>query len=711
VIRGSRLAVGVVAASLSLSLVASAALASPGAPPGRASDDGSVGVSDATGYAVVTFADPPAIDHDGEVRGQPATKAADGARFNPRAAEVRAYRAYLQGVHGDFARWLARTAAGAQVVGSLELVANAVTVELNGTDPAVLRRGPGVRDVAPSALYRPTMNASVELIGAPEVWPDLGGRDGAGEGVKVGVIDSGIDPDHPFFDCEVDGGPKLLGARTYASGVAGPGVDLVFDHGTHVAGTVAGCVIDGGTDDAPVYLGEGDAISGVAPGASLFDYNVFPGFGGGFVAFGGSAFSHDIAAALEDAVEDGMDVVNLSLGGTQRGPNDLLDMALNRTVRAGVVAAVSAGNEGPGAATVGSPGTAAEAITVGATTNSHVVGSFIEVFPDEGDPLQPFAGAAGDYDPFTDQPADGERLSDWGGIACEPGTAAGDVAGTVTLIDRGGCTFGTKVRNAEAAGAIGVLIVNNIPGEPGVGPAHDGGPFPGIPALGISYEQGAAVRAALPASVTISGIQQEAPAEPNVLAAFSSRGPTSFTRALKPEIVAPGVNIVSSVFDGGWAAFQGTSMAAPHVAGAAALLLDDDPFLTPREVKSALVNNADDLGYGVLEQGAGLLDVPAAVAADVYASPAAVSFGHVTGNTNRAFAPVTVQLTGATDTCDDVMATDGTVTATLAGDQLSVAVGSSPRSLPTGGHEGVVTVSCGDQDLRIPWYLQIDRNR
>jgi minor extracellular serine protease Vpr len=714
-----------VAASLSLSLLASAALAAPGAPPGRASDDGSSVASEATGYAVVTFADPPAIDHDGEVRGQPATKAADGARFNPRAAEVRAYRAHLQGVHGDFERWLARTAAGAQVVGSLELVANAVTVELNGTDPAVLRRGPGVRDVELSTLYRPTMSASVELIGAPEVWPDLGGRDNAGEGIKVGIIDSGIDPEHPFFDCEVGELPKLLGARTYASGVAGPGIDIVFDHGTHVAGTVAGCVIEGGTEHAPAYLEEGDAISGVAPGASLFDYNVFPGFGGGYVAFGGSAFSHDIAAALEDAVEDGMHVVNLSLGGTPRGPNDLLDMALNRTVRAGVVAAVSAGNEGPGAATVGSPGTADEAITVGATTNSHVVGSFIEVFPDDGDAMEPFAGAAGDYDPFTQNPADGERLSDWGGLACEPASAelAAEVAGTVTLVDRGGCTFGTKVRNAEATGAIGVLIVNNIPGEPGVGPAHDGGPFPEIPALGISFEQGEAVREAMPATVTISGIPQAAPAEPNVLAAFSSRGPTTFTRALKPEIVAPGVNIVSSVFtlrfeagqpvyDHGWAAFQGTSMAAPHVAGAAALLLDDDASLTPRQVKSALVNNADDLGHGVLEQGAGLLDVPAAVAADVYASPATVSFGHVTGNTNRAFAPVTVALSGATETCGEV-ATAGApvVDATLEGDQVTVAVTVPTRSLPTGGHEGVVTVSCGDQDLRIPWYLQVDRNR
>lgn len=713
--RGAARVGGLLVAGLTLSLVAASALAAPGAaapgPRGDTTPSPATAAED-TGYAVVTFTDPPAVAYTGGVRGLRATKAPEGARFNPRAGEVRAYRAHLQGVHGDFERWLARTAAGAQVVAGMELVANAVAVELNGTDLAVLRRGPGVREVAPSALYRPTMNASVDLIGAPEVWEALeGGQAGAGAGVDVGVIDSGIDAEHPFFACKDE-----IPAKTYASGVAGPGIDLVFDHGTHVAGTIAGCVIEGSDDAAPAFLADDDAISGVAPGASLHDYNVFPGFGAGFVAFGGSAFSHDIARALEDAVEDGMHVVNLSLGGTQRGPNDFLDLALNRTVEAGVVAAVSAGNEGPGDATVGSPGTATEAITVGATTNAHVVGSFIEVTPTEpedAEPLPLFAGAAGDYDPFAEHPAYDAPLSDWGGTACSPGTAAGDVADTVTLIDRGDCTFGTKIRNAAAAGAIGVLIVNNNPGEPGVGPGSDGGADPGIPALGISFEQGEAVRTAMPATVTITGQLEEAEATPNVLAAFSSRGPTPFTRALKPELVAPGVNIVSSVFDGGWAGFQGTSMAAPHVAGAAALLLDtDDGSLTPHEVKSALVNYAADLGYGVLEQGAGLLDVPAAVAAEVHAFPAAVSFGHVTGNTNRAFAPVDVALSGATGSCTDVgYDGDPVVAATLTGDSLRVEVTTPTRQLATGDHSGVVTVSCGEDDLRIPWFLRVERNR
>jgi minor extracellular serine protease Vpr len=697
-----------IAATAALGLLGSSVMAAPGSSPGRDRTEAPAATAAEGDVVVVTFGDPPAASYEGGVRGLARTKPQEGAKLDARAQAVRDYRAYLAGVHGDFERWLSRTAAGAQVVADYTIVANAVAV--SGATPAQLQRGPGVVRAERVATYRPTMNASVDQIGASEVWGDLGGREDAGSGVKVGIIDSGIDPTHPFFDCPVEGGDKLLGAKTYASGVMGVGEDIVFDHGTHVAGTVAGCVIPADDDDAPEWLEEG-AISGVAPGAQLYDYNVFPGFGGGFIAFGGSAFSHDIARALEDAVVDGMDVVNLSLGGTQRGPNDFLDMALNAVVDAGVVAAVSAGNEGPGEGTIGSPGTAANAITVGAVTNTHLVGAFIEV-----DGLKPFPGASGDYDPFEEQQALGVPLSDWGGEACT-GAAPADVAGTVTLIDRGTCTFTTKIRNAWNAGAFGVLIVNNVDG-PATGPGSDGSqPDPTIPALGISKADGAAVRAELAENptlkVTITGQLKEVDAEGDMLAGFSSRGPTSFTRALKPEIVAPGVNIVSSVFDGGWAAFQGTSMAAPHVAGAAALLLDGQSGLSPEQVKSALVNRAYDLGYTVLEQGAGRLDVPEAMDATVFADPAAISFAHTKGNTNRGAPAVTVELTDG----DDELVTSCTTSATGQVEVTSADTGrfevtlAAPRDLTIGGNSGIVTVTCDDEELRIPWYARVDRNR
>jgi minor extracellular serine protease Vpr len=737
-----RRSVGVAVAAIAVSgLLGTSVMAAPGAPPGHDRTEASEATAAEGDVVVVTFGDPPAASYEGGIRGLARTKPEAGAKLDPRAVAVRDYRAHLAGVHGDFERWLSRTAAGAQVIADYSIVANAVAV--SGATPAQLQRGPGVVSAERVATYRPTMNTSVDQIGASAVWEGLGGQANAGDGIKVGIIDSGIDRDHPFFACDDD---KVVLGGVYASGVIGVGEAIVFDHGTHVAGTVAGCPIAGGTEHAPDWLPAGELISGVAPGAQLWDYNVFPGFGGGFVAFGGSAFSHDIASALEDAVEHGMDVVNLSLGGTQRGPNDFLDMALDAVVDAGVVAAVSAGNSGPGDATVGSPGTAANAITVGAVTNTHVVATFVAV-----DDLPPFPGATGDFDPFSDENSVVDApLSDWRhdpaerAYACTPadGTTQARVKDTVTLIDRGECTFSQKVANAAAAGAIGVLIVNNVDG-PAVGPAGEGD----IPALGISQDDGADVRALLPETgrstqgddgtclevcVTITGEVEEVRDESmgDLLAGFSSRGPTSFTRALKPEIVAPGVNIVSSVFDlnwgtrertYGWAAFQGTSMAAPHVAGAAALLLHAKPGLSPEQVKSALVNRAVELfhedaetgektPYTVLEQGAGRLAVPASMSASVFAEPAAISFAHTKGNTNRAVPTVTVTLSGDPVSCT-ADASGLAEASVVSGDTFEVSL-PLPRELESGNNSGIVTVSCaGEEELRIPWYARVDRNR
>ena len=212
------------------------------------------------------------------------------------------------------------------------------------------------------------MTVSNDLINAPALWG--ASRATAGAGIKVGVIDTGIRDDHPAFaSCE-----KTIQHKAYASGGNPPPFNLdliVFNHGTHVAGTVAGCVLDlSGPEDGPTS----GIWSGVAPGATLFDYNIFPGFGGGFIAFGGSAFSPDICRAIEDSLVDGMDVINMSIGGQVQGPHDFLADCTQGAVDAGLVAAVAAGNSGPGGSTVESPGTAAGALTAGASTNPHFVG-------------------------------------------------------------------------------------------------------------------------------------------------------------------------------------------------------------------------------------------------------------------------------------------------------------------------------------------------
>ncbi len=353
-----------------------------------------------TEYAIVTFRSSPAASYEGGVPGLRRTKPESGQRFDADSPAVRAYVRHLENEHANFRSFLQRGAPQAEIVEEYVTTLNAVAVKLNGNALRSLQRGPGVRSVDYSALYRPTMDDSVRLIEADTFWTSA---QADGTGVRVGIIDSGIDADHPFFTCK-----HFEPARVYASGVAfDPTNLLVSEHGTHVAGTVAGCAGTPGPDGVDLNGDDpGDGtLSGVAPGAELRDYNVFPGFGAGWVAYGGSAFSHDIAAAIEDAVLDGMDVINMSLGGTVQGPHDFLAEASNAAVDAGLVVVTSAGNSGPGPYTVGSPGSAEHVITVAATTNSHAL--VLPVYVDFDGVTGKFAGARGDFDPFAQVPASG----------------------------------------------------------------------------------------------------------------------------------------------------------------------------------------------------------------------------------------------------------------------------------------------------------------
>jgi minor extracellular serine protease Vpr len=537
--------------------------------------------------------------------------------------------------HANYRAWLKANAPWAKVVREYHVVVNGVAVELNGHSPNGLAKGPGVKSVSPSALYRPIMSESVPLINADDVWTALNvdpADPSALAGIKVGVIDSGIDDSHPFINsCR---GP--VEHDVFVSGTNNFGApDLVFDHGTHVAGTIGGCYTTGAVTVGGKTLNLANPMSGVAPGVELHDYNVFPGYGAGFIAFGGSAFSHDIIAAVEQAVADDMDVINLSLGGSVEGPHDILAEAIDRAVEAGTIAVISAGNEGNNLLTVGSPGTAANAITVAASSNAHfAVGTTISF---DGTTL---TAAEGDFDTFS--PAVTAATSTTTPLnGCS--AISEDLSGLIAVIDRGSCTFTTKVRNAENQGAVGVIMVNNVGGAP-ISMAHDGtDPFPTIPAVMISLADGALLKAHVPGAITVdsSGLV-ELPAVPDQIAAFSSVGPTPFDFRQKPDVAAPGVNVLSSVFGGEFAFFQGTSMAAPHVTGSVALLLAGNSGLTPEQVKSAIVNNAvrnDDLEfgtfsglvYGPLARGGGRIDVLNAYQASLFASPASIGFGGHTG--------------------------------------------------------------------------------
>ncbi len=663
-------------------------------------------------YVTVAFRDPPAASYMGGIPGLERTKPEPGQKMNPNAETVRAYVDHLKSAHQNYRAYLASAAPQAEIVREYVLTLNGFAIRLNGASAGTFWGGPGVRIVAFSTLVKPTMTVSTGLIDADDVWPSAGGRANAGSGVKIGIIDTGIDESHPAFGCKAS-----IPHKVFASGVAfDPTNVIVFDHGTHVSGTAAGCVI---APNPPVA----GTFSGVAPGADLFDYNVFPGFGAGFVAFGGSAFSHDIIAALEEAISDGMDVLNMSLGGGVSGPRDLLAEAVDTTVDAGLVVAVAAGNAGPGDSTVSSPGNAPNALTVGASTNPHFVGIPVTVGGST------FGAALGDFANFVPAvTADYTATSPANGCS----SISTPLAGKIALIVRGACTFTTKIRNAQAAGAVGVLIRNNVAGDP-IAMGHDGtSPFPTIPAAMVSIADGLAMGSSGTATVDGTSPAEFITANADIIAGFSGRGPTPFTFLAKPDVTAPGVNVYSSVFNGEFAFFQGTSMATPHVAGSAALLLDLHPGWSPADVKSALANNAkrpvfDHLTgaspVGLLTRGGGRIALDAADGTPLTLDPALVSFGLFRGNVPvsatrdilvrnvaGSLQTCSVAITGSTtaamvssSTGGFSLSSGGTTTLTLS---LSGGRTSQTRS---GDYSGDAEITCGPTTLKVPWFARVDR--
>src|SRR5881396_2991726 len=381
-------------------------------------------------------------------------------------------------------------------------------------------------------------------------------------------------------------------------------------------------------------------MSGIAPGAWLGNYNVFPDHVNDTPH---GARSEDILNAVDAAVEDGMDVLNLSLGGGYHGNNDLLAIGLDNAVEAGVVVAVAAGNSGPGGGTLESPGRARDVITVGASTNQHFVGQPFTYPALSGTTV---GAAVGE---FTALPTASYDLFDTHSTSCtsvDPGAS-----GKLAIVDRGTCTFSTKVRNAIAAGAVGVLVINNVAGDP-TAMAKDGLGGDDLPAVMIGLNDGAALRAsgATTASAVETFSEFITPANKDILAGFSSQGPTAVDFAVKPDLTSVGVNVLSSITcvgkpetcpgDGtGWAFFSGTSMSTPHIAGSAAVLLNLDSSWSPARVKSALVNRADLVvtdavtgthDVGPTAQGAGRENLSVSADATTWMDPASASFGRVT---------------------------------------------------------------------------------
>jgi minor extracellular serine protease Vpr len=407
----------------------------------------------------------------------------------------------------------------------------------------------------------------------------------------------------------------------------------VEGHGTHTAGIAAGV-----TGKTAVVNGVSiNDMSGIAPGAWLGNYNVFPDQ---VNESRHGARSEDILNAVDAAIEDGMDVLNLSLGGAYHGNNDLLAHGLDNAVEGGVVVAVAAGNSGPGQGTLESPGRARKVITVGSSTNQHFVGQPF-TYPAGGGTT--VGAAVGEFDPL---PAASFELFDThsDGCASVPSGASGKLA----IIDRGVCTFSQKVANAKAAGAIAVLIINNVAGDP-IAMAKTAGFNDDLPAVMIGKNDGTALRAsgATTASADVTFQEFITPQNKDILAGSSGQGPTNVDFAVKPDLTSVGVNVLSSCVstdpvdcgEAPWAFLSGTSMSTPHIAGSAAVLLQLHDDWTPAQIKSALVNRADlvvkDAATGLHDvgptaQGAGRENLSVAADATTWIDPASASFGRVT---------------------------------------------------------------------------------
>lgn len=271
-------------------------------------------------------------------------------------------------------------------------------------------------------------------------------------------------------------------------------------------------------------------------------------------------------------------------------------------------------------------------------------------------------------------------------------------------------------------------MANNVAGDP-VAMAHDGtDPFPTIPAAMVSKDNGAAMKPSGTVTVDGTAVQEFFTDNEDIIAGFSSRGPTPFNYLIKPDVTAPGVNVVSSVFEGEFAFFQGTSMATPHLAGGAALLLDLNPDWSPADVKSAMVNTAkrpvwDHVNgtnpVGVLARGGGRVDLAAASGTPITIDPASASFGLWEGN-KPVSASLDLTLFDQSDgpTCDVTVTGPQIVTASAA--QVTVPDdGSATLTLmldagradttPNGDYSGDVVLTCDGTDLQVPWWVRIDR--
>ncbi|MGC3995918.1 MAG: S8 family serine peptidase [Propionicimonas sp.] len=579
-----------------------------------------------------------------------------------------------------------------KVLNSYTRVWNGFSVEASQSDVNKLRGLAGVTKIypvyaveLPRTTVKPDLSYSVPMIGADAA--QVEGYTGAG--IKVGVIDTGIDYNHPDL-----GGSGVEGS-TADFGAAAPrvkyGYDFVGDaydadkegsepvpdpypddcngHGTHVAGII------GANGDSAA-----GGVVGVAPEVTFGAYRVF--------SCDGSADTEVILAAMDRAAADGMDVVNMSLGESFASWPDYPDAAAADALRrAGTIVVAAAGNDGlDGLFSAGSPGVGKSVISVASVENTDITLRYFtvdpvpDVLPDgsigyldaEGAPAHNPGDTASLAVGYSE---DGFHTNTYG---CD---AFADLTGKTVLIKRGGttedtsCTFYEKAYNAQAAGAAGVVIYNNTTGiiSPTVKPASTEEPSIDIPVVFVAQRDGQALANAVPTQTTTAtwtdSTESVANPEAGAISDFSSFGPAA-DLSDTPDVAAPGGNIWSTypLELGGHASLSGTSMATPHVTGSVALLLEATAKKLKGNVdavRAALQNTSTPVdklyayGYQVIDgvyeptvrQGSGLINVEKAISAAT--SGTTVTPGQINLGDNRtSFTKTQLKLTNTGTTTE-----------------------------------------------------------
>ncbi len=610
------------------------------------------------GIYIVQMVDQPVVAYTGGVKGLTATAPKQGQKIDPNSAAVTAYAGYLNGKHAA-----ALLAAGGKKLYDYDYSYNGFAAKLTAAQANKIASLKDVMAVSPDEVR--TMDTSstptfLKLDAEGGLWDQLGGVGKAGDGIIIGVIDSGIWPESLSFADRVDasGAPssspsakrayqqipgwhgkctvgeaftatlcnqKLIGARYYNAGFggnAGINADRPWEftsardyngHGTHTSSTAGGNNGVQATGPAAAF----GTISGMAPHARIAMYKALWSTQDASTASGTTS---DLVAATDQAVADGVDVINYSISGTLTNFRDPMEIAFLYAADAGVFVAASAGNSGPTVSTVAHPSPWITTVAAGTHnrngTGSVTLGNGVTYYGAS------IATAVGPK-PLIDSTAAGvsgasaTAVSLCYSTATNGGTPALDpakVAGKIVVCDRGISARVDKSLAVKEAGGVGMVLVNTSVNSLNAD-------FHSVPTVHLQSTDRAAVKAyaaVVGATATINQATVTYADPAPFTALFSSRGPLQASGdLLKPDVIAPGQDILAAVAPPGngglnFNLYSGTSMSSPHVAGLAALLKDLHPTWSPMAIKSALMTSAYDVLDGpntnplvIFSQGAG----------------------------------------------------------------------------------------------------------